>query len=215
MPSTDDDSGGKSVRQRIIEQAQIETHDARSTVIKTQLLAGGVPRDQLLSLQNAILQYYYALRPLREEDPVEGWWDDVQLSEAWTDGTRIEREVVGDLQTGPRIQTQETPNHVTGLETLHDLAGDTETVRRVSTGLCGRREETEERQRVLDVRILLDVSLVLDDAADRLGFAPDIEEFEEVDEVDDSDIEQFFESNLGQSASADSAAVADGGGVED
>jgi hypothetical protein len=193
MPSdTSGGAGPKTARQRIIEDAQLRCYEVRSEYQQASLLLSGqISRVEVYRLQQAVSDYYWALRPLRDEDPVRDWWDDVTLSEQWTyPVTKTEYEVRGSRAVPVEV-TEEIPYE--GLETLREHLDQTETVTKTKTGMRGRRTEKVTRQKVLDAGILVDVSGVLDDAADRLGFSPEVKSIDHTDEVDEDDLEELFE----------------------
>lgn len=168
-----EDSNRKSVRSQLIEEAMVNCHDARADVLKAQQLEGQVTREYRLRLQQAIIEYYYALRPLREESPIEDWWNDVTLSKQWIKDEREEKEVVGNIESGVVIEENTVTEYYDGLDHIERLKDQRETRKSVKTGMMGRRETVETVQKVLDAPVLLDISSTLDDAATKLGFAPE------------------------------------------
>jgi hypothetical protein len=192
--SNDGGSTGKTVRQKLIEEAQLRCHEARSEVQKAKLLAGEVPREVALRLQQSISDYYAALRPLREGDPVDGWWTDVTLSENWVKDVRTETEqvVTGDPLDREKVSVKQREKQIVeyyeGLDTLQKIDSMTEKKQVTKSGMRGRRKETVSRLKVLDPAILIDISFVLDDAANRLGFAPEVESEMPRDESDLEDL---------------------------
>jgi hypothetical protein len=192
--ASDRESGGgpKTARQRIIEEAQLQCYDARSEYQQAALLLSGqVSREHVLRLQQAVADYYWALRPLRDEDPVRDWWNDVVLSEQWTRSVTVTEPRVQGTTIVQAEETKEVPFE--GLETLRDHLDRTETVTTTKTGMRGRREETVTRKKVLDPEVLVDITGVLDDAADKLGFSPEVKSDDHVDEVSEDDLEDLFE----------------------
>jgi hypothetical protein len=187
-------SGGKTVRQELIENAMLRCHDARSKVQKVKYLANSVPRETSLKFQQAIADYYAALRPLRENDPVEDWWDDVTLSKQWVKDVHEETKpvVTGDYlgrePVSVRERTEKVVEFYEGLNTLERLDAMTETIENVKSGMRGVRTEKRTRLKVLSPSILIDISYVLDDAADKLGFSPEVESEMPRDETDLEDL---------------------------
>lgn len=187
-------SGGKTVRQRLIEEAQLRCHEARSNVMQAKLLTSKVPREAALRLQQALVDYYAALRPLRDEEIVADWWEDVTLSENWIKDVRVETEpvVTGDYigrePVSVKAKKKRVVEHYEGLDTLERLDSMTEEKTVEKTGMRGKRTETITRLKVLDPGILQDISYVLDDAADKLGFGPEVESEMPRDETDLEDL---------------------------
>jgi hypothetical protein len=192
--SDDSSSGGKTIRQRLIEEAQLRCHEARSNVLQAKLLANKVPRESALRFQQTLVDYYAALRPLRDEEIVADWWDDVTLSEHWIKDVRVETEpvVTGDYlgteQVSVQQQKERVVEHYEGLDTIEKLDSMTEEKTVSKKGMRGRRTETVSRLKVLDIEILKDISFTLDDAADKLGFGPEVESEMPRDETDLEDL---------------------------
>jgi len=195
-PESDSDgqSVGKTTRQKLIEEAQLRCHEARSELQKAKLLYGTVPREVALRLQQRIADYYYALRPLRNEDPVADWWDDGPLSKHWIKDVRIEKEPVvtgdylGQESVGVRQRKKKVIDRYQGLDHLEQLDSMTETKTVTKSGMRGTRKEKSTRQKALDAEILRDLSSTLDDAATKLGFGPEIETEMPTDETDLEDL---------------------------
>lgn len=172
---------GKTAIERVIEHHQLRTHEARSKVLQTQHLLARVPRQPRLRLQQEVLDYYHALKPLRDHPEVKDWWDEVELSEQWiadeTVSQEVVQDVVGDIETGVRV-TEHVEEDVeieyhTGLDTIPEKLTETETDTTVSHGLSGPSRSTQTQRKVLGADILIDVASVLDDATIKLGFGPD------------------------------------------
>ncbi len=193
-PESNGHSGGKTVRQDLIEETMFRCHEARSKVQKVKFLTNSVPREVALKFQQTISDYYAALRPLRDNDPVAGWWDDVTLSDSWIKDVRIEAKpvVTGDYLGRQPVSVQKDKERVVeryeGLNTLEKLGSMTETEENVKNGMRGVRTETVTRLKVLDPSILVDISFTLDDAADKLGFSPEVESEMPRDETDLEDL---------------------------
>ncbi|RDZ39432.1 hypothetical protein C5B91_20185 [Haloferax sp. Atlit-10N] len=167
------------MREKLIEDAQVEVHEARSKVTRVRLMYDHVPRAWRQELQEAIIAYYYALRPLRTEGIIEEWWGSVELSSEWT------REVVTDTETVVRETenggfAEETVDVTEvkpyrGLQILEELETATVSETVEKSDMRGTRYESVSRQLVLDAPVLIDIAGVLDDAATKLGFSPSIE----------------------------------------
>jgi len=172
----DDAKGPKSVRERLIEHAQLQTWEARSELQQAQMLQNGeAPRQKRMKLQQAISDYYHALRPLKDRPELkgnrdDGWWNTVELSDHWT---TVETKVTGDIQTGTQIAEEEVP--VTGLDSIRDLERSYEEHTTTRNGLRGRRTETVRRKTVLSGDVLVDIIGTLDEAAGKVGFQPEME----------------------------------------
>jgi hypothetical protein len=167
------------MRERLIEDAQVDVNEARSKVIRVRMLYNDVPRAWRQQLQEAILGYYYVLKPLRTEGIIKDWWQSVELSEHWTHEVvvdteeRLEEDEDGDLVEVERPVTEERPFR--GLAVLEDLETAVEQETTEKRDMRGVRRETTTRQLVLDAKVLMDIASTLDDAATKLGFAPSIE----------------------------------------
>lgn len=166
--SDDDDHTRTRMRRQIIEAAVTNQYRARAEAQRERLLQGEVSDERIASFQQAVLDLYWALRPLREADPVADWWDDVVLSKHWTEE---QATVEGDL-TGRGVSVSRDVVPKTGLDTL-------ETVERMSTTttesvdtFIGERVQAVPDQQFLPYEVLADVSGVLEDAAGKLGFNP-------------------------------------------
>lgn len=185
-----DESGGgtKTVLERLIDARQLEMHDAREDVLQAQFLRGQVPRQLSLRLQNTIVQLYYALRPLRNHELADDWWDTVVLSEQWIKEIEQRPRVSGDIDEPLSVEYEEVAVPYTGLDKLADLKDMVEEKTVVEGGMMGESERTVREQKVLDAPILLDISTVLDDATEKFDFGPDLPE--NLDE-DDVDLEQL------------------------
>ncbi|MCO8266645.1 hypothetical protein NKF06_08610 [Haloferax sp. AB510] len=182
-----DDLRSKTVRERIIEDAQVRCHQKRSEVQDARLRMSIVPRSLRGDFQNRVLEYYRALRPLRTEGIIKEWWSSVVLSPSWTAGREYIFEIDGqeievsqdeamtiyEKQGVAPVEVRDIPYR--GLERLDELEDATETVVETRSTMRGVREEQTTQQVVLDVRQLMDIASTLDDAATKLGFKPSIE----------------------------------------
>ncbi|AXR80700.1 hypothetical protein AArcMg_0678 [Natrarchaeobaculum sulfurireducens] len=109
-----------------------------------------------------MINYFYALRPLKDEGAVKNFWDSVVLWE--------ERKLAQSPQ-GPQVVTEE----VTGFDTLAEEAVKTRVITEERDGYLGTREIEREIPERLPPDILLRVSAQLDRAAGKLGFVPETE----------------------------------------
>ncbi len=158
MATESDDTPRTVARQKIIETAQLNCYEARSQCIRVKSQMGDVPREYLLAFQDAILDYYWALKPLADEPPVHGWWEEVELSDQWT--------VASDGGDGDET------GFVTGVDSIDGIEDDIETVRERKKTVRGLATFEHQQQRVLPFQVLKDISGVLDEATGRLGFIP-------------------------------------------
>ncbi|RLM32243.1 hypothetical protein, partial [Haloarcula sp. Atlit-120R] len=123
----------------------------------------------------------------RSEGIIKEWWSSVVLSPNWTaereyvfeiDGQTLEVSqdeamAIYEKQGVPPVEVRDIPYQ--GLERLDELEDATETVVETRSTMRGVREEQTTQQVVLDVRQLMDIAGVLDDAATKLGVKPSIE----------------------------------------
>lgn len=176
--AVDDDSNPlrRTLREKLIEEAQGRVHEARSDVDRSRILLDDVPRDVRMRLQAEILGYYRALRPLRSEGVVAKWWDEVVISEAWIETERVVEEPVvsGAIDSPISIRTERRRERIPyrGLDVLDRLDEMSEPYHHTVCDMRGERTESGERQKVLSAKVLVDASEVLDDASKRLGFSP-------------------------------------------
>lgn len=139
-------------RRELIENASIQCYLARSECLRLKSEYGEVPEEFRREFQNAIVDYYWALRPLREKPKLKDKWNRIQLAKGWTDG---DDEPVAGLDTIARL----------------DELVETDTIERHS--MRGTVRETVARQQVLPFRILKGISGTFDDVAAQLGFVPE------------------------------------------
>lgn len=162
--NTNSDGGGTvgASRARIIAHAQERCHQARTQYIEAENTIEGGEHALVAAaeLHNAVIEYFYALRPLKDEDPVEDFWDDVVL---WTEQIPVRTEAGG-------ISMEEQP--VTGFDQLAQEAIKHKTVQEERDGYLGKRVVTRDIPIRLPPDILLRISAKLDQAAGMLGFKP-------------------------------------------
>jgi len=155
-------------RARIIADAQQRVHDARSAFIESASTTGDAAENQLYAAEfhNAVIEYYFALRPLKEAPEVADMWDadNDDAPVLWTEEEH--HPVPGDPW---RTETIE----IRGLESLGDVAMETRTVESTTTGYRGKTETRETVPVRLPPRVLVNVSELLDDCAAKLGFVPE------------------------------------------
>lgn len=151
MSQTDEETPRTVARQKIIETAQLNCYEVRSQCIRFKSEFGTVPRGHLLAFQDAILDYYWALRPMREAPAVREWWKDVELSKEWKPD--------GD---GP----------ASGLDAVDEIDESEDTVQERRYTVRGWEVDEHTQQQVLSFKTLKDISGVLDEAASKLGFTP-------------------------------------------
>lgn len=182
-------------RKALIDRALQRVHDARTRCQGERLGYGDVDEALRADLQHAVLDLYWALRPLRGEDAIDEWWDDVELSEVWTE--RI-TDVKGNLYgRGVDIDMEEEPK--SGLESLQVLDGMTQSETRELETFRGKRTETVVKPTILPYQILKDIAGTLEDAAGKLGFNPTVEEQAPRTEIDDDlldEVKRWQQNNL-------------------
>lgn len=147
----DGGAGNGRSRRRLIEEAQQVCHYVRAQCQEERSYQGEVPEPYRIDFQNSIANYYWALRPMREESVVKEWWEKAELSEHWFDS--------------------ETGEPYTGLDTIAKANRLMETDQFQRQTMRGVETVTQSRPVVLPYVILEDISGVLDDAAAKLGFA--------------------------------------------
>lgn len=166
-------------RIRLINDCLLELYHVRAKCERAQALDGTVPTQHRLALHTAIRDTYLALRPLRDETTIDDWWQTVELSSywgEWIEATPDEDNAVpvAKTQDGKRIHARWQP--YTGLETLQQITDIVEETTRTTHVFGGTKTETVKQPNPLKYRILLDISTTLEDAADRLGFAPRVDQ---------------------------------------
>jgi len=138
-----DEEEVSSARQ-VIEAAQLRVAQLRRTYLESA--AHGVENDPSLraDFHAAVMEYYLALRPYRDEGAVESKWDDAIL---WTedDGSKVR-----------------------GFDSLGDWINRRKVVG-VDSSSRGQNAESDSRPDHLPPQRLIRVSSALDDIAKRLG----------------------------------------------
>lgn len=182
MQAQQETTDNSSTRREIIKTAQLQCYQARSACLRARNELGAVPEEYRRELQNAILDYYWALRPLRTASTIQNWWENAELSEYLT-YTRNQPqppiEVRGSIDEPIQLVQHDQPQtpeeeHLTGLDKIPTLTSGTTSRTRTVNTMRGSETRTETvPKRPLAFEILADLSGVLDDAADRLGFGPE------------------------------------------
>jgi len=157
--TTDDSTQTTTVarsRERIISHAQERCHAAAVRYIEAANSLDDDARSDVAAaeLHNSTIEYYRALRPLSDEDAVSDFWADVEL---W-DPDAEEKEAV------------------TGFDTLGDWAVQMRTTTQTKRGYTGSKKVTRKEPVRLPPSVLLDVAEKLDEAAVKLGFAPETDD---------------------------------------
>lgn len=164
-------SGRDSTFRKIIENAKANSFQARVNCSAAQSDAGGVPRELRLEYQQALINYYWALRPLKENGEVSEWWDGVEPSEQWTREVETESDEAGSASdraaTIQKSRTVQQP--VTGLDAIKDLNKNVRVVEETKHTMRGRIVDRERIVQALPFEILEDIEATLDDASNRLG----------------------------------------------
>lgn len=175
---TDEDSDGRGrERARLINDCLTELFDVRAKCERARTLNAEVPTQHRIALYSAIRDTYLALRPLREEDAIKSWWESVTLSPRWGEW----HEVEPDHEDAVPFATDENDDPVygvwlpySGLGTLDDLRDPVREEEIAVHVFGGVKRERRTEPDPLPYDILLDISSTLEDAAQRLGFAPAI-----------------------------------------
>jgi len=141
---------GASAPKQIIEQVMLRVHRLRQQYILAA--QQNQERDPELhqNLHAAVISYYFALRPYRREDVISKKWDDAKL---WK---------------------QSNGEWVRGFDALSGWVAHKTTAERESSK-HGVGSETVETTQQLEPQILLRVSSALDDLANDLGIAVDVD----------------------------------------
>ncbi|WP_224332884.1 hypothetical protein [Haloprofundus halobius] len=178
MPN-EDGMPRKTTREKLIEAAQIRVHEERVICLRANLRFNTVPRSKREDFQTALLDYYHALRPLRKEGIVNNFWENEVLSKKLTQPTEVEQQnVKAQIDGGkPTISTEtvSVDKPIEGLDWLEELEDETETNIEEQRTMRGTLPpKRTERPLVLPADVLIDIAGVLDDAAARLGFSPEV-----------------------------------------
>lgn len=193
--SEHDQSPTARTRKRLIDLALQRVHQARTRCQGERLGYGEVDEALRADFQHAILDLYWALRPLRREDAIDEWWEEVELSDGWTERVTA---VDGDLHgQGVDVGVEERPKQ--GLETLRYLDDMTHSQTREVETFRGKQAETVVTPTILPYEILKDIAGTLEDAAGKLGFNPAVEKHSPRTEIDDELMErvkQWQQNNL-------------------
>jgi len=197
----------KSTAEQLIERAQERCHQAREEFLQSRYFNNGVERATLLQFHFATMAYYEELRPLRDKNNVNGWWENVELYQQPAgkqlvdpDGNALEivdhdsngRPVAvaypdGSDQFDPRAvgaEWQRVYESVTGLDTLQTLFHQQSVAETDVSNSFGNAVETQQQYDPLSGDQLLGISRALDDAAEKLDFGPDVDDGFDVYGVD-------------------------------
>lgn len=194
MSSTEDEQISRkgAIATRIITRAQQRNHQARAEYLEARQISEDVPWPIHHELQAAVMELYQALRPLREHNAVEEFWNSVEICDihsGWDPVVKNGRVVDYD----PVFET------LTGFESLEELtAKRTSQTITISDSFGEREVETADRD-LVDEQVLLKASQALDDAANKLGFGPDIDESTPRTKIDDElmeKVEKWRQENL-------------------
>lgn len=193
MRAEDDEITRKgAVATRLITRAQQRNHRARADYLEARQLSDDAPWQIQHELQAAVMEFYQALRPLREHKAVEDFWEEVEICEIQTGWDPVVKDgVVVDYN--PEIKT------ITGFESLEELTAQRTSQEETISDSFGTRTVTVRDRDLVDGEILLGASQKLDDAANKLGFGPDIDESTPRTEIDDElmeNVEKWRKANL-------------------
>lgn len=202
MAQSDEHAGNRKshVPTRLVTAAQEKCHRARQQYLQSRYLDKSLSRATTLNFHLAVLEYFEELRPLREKAAVEDHWNDAVLVQRRV-GTRlvdpegrplepVERNDDGSIKSvvyADENTADQTPmpvqsvaarwepeiEEITGLDSLPQLANRTTTQEREVSNSFGETTIREESVKPLDGDVLLQISRALDDAAEKLGFAPE------------------------------------------
>jgi hypothetical protein len=223
MAQTDDEYVGNRkshVPTRLVTAAQEKCHRARQQYLQSRYLDKSLSRATTLNFHLAVLEYYEELRPLREKSAVEDFWTDAVLFQRRV-GTRLVDSEGRPLEPAERhddgsivsvVYADEDPDEqapmpvqsigarwepeieeVTGLDSLPQLANRTTTQEKEVSNSFGETSVQEETIEPLDGDVLLQISRTLDDAAEKLGFAPEAPDSKPRTELTDDLLEEVRE----------------------
>lgn len=133
-------------RGQLAEQAQLACFEERQRCLHSKQQHGEIPFAERLGFQEAIVYYYWALMPMRDEASVANFWEEAELSE------HLEE---------------------TGLDAIKHLTGRVEMRQVQKDTVRGSWTEEQPVPAVLPFPVLLDISESLDEAASKLGFTPE------------------------------------------
>lgn len=158
----------RSTATRLINRAQERCHVARSRFLEAwQLGHDEIPWPVHHEFQSAVLEYYEALRRMRDNPQVSEFWTDAELAEQL-----VGRKPVVDDHTG-KVVIEPQYESITGLDNIYQVVSPGGAIEREVNDVFGRRTVVESTNRFADGETLLHISHVLDDAAAMLGFEPD------------------------------------------
>lgn len=181
-----------AIATRIITQAQQRNHRARSNYLEARQMSDDVPWQIHHELQAAVMEFYQGLRPLREHNAVEDFWKEVEICEIQTGWDPV-------VKNGKIVDYNAEIDTITGFESLEELtARRTSEEKTVSDSFGTRTVQTSDRD-LVDGHVLLGASQKLDDAANKLGFGPDIDESTPRTEIDEElmeKVEKWRQENL-------------------
>jgi hypothetical protein len=174
-----DPDGGQSLgrdRARLINERLIEMFNVRAKCERARSLEGELSTEHHLAFHNSIRDVFHALRPLRDEDAVQSFWEEETLSPRWGDwqeATKDDPEAVpiDSTEDGDPIFAVWQPYE--GLDRLDDLRNVVQNRDVTKNVFGGQSQETVKRPNPLPYDVLLDISMTLEDAAAQLGFAPE------------------------------------------
>lgn len=181
-----------SVATRIITQAQQRNHRARSDFLEARQLSGDVPWRIHHELQAAVMEFYQALRPLREHKAVEEFWEEVELCTIQTGWDPV-------IKNGAIVDYEPVTETITGFESLEELTAQRTSQEKTISDSFGERTVQVRDRDLVDGEVLLGASQKLDDAANKLGFGPDVDESTPRTVIDDElmeDVDQWYQENL-------------------
>lgn len=201
MSSTDEDlqqSRKSHIATRMVTKAQEECHEARQQYIESRYTNDdSIKRMAELRFHLSVIRYYHELRTLRNNAAVEEFWEEAVLyrkyiSEQLVDneGNQVKVAATNDNDQISHVYYPDDDDpevipvinldlsweplyqEITGLDTIEDLTLQQDQSTRTVSNAFGETIITEPTQEPLDGEILLSISKTLDEAAEKLGFAP-------------------------------------------
>lgn len=183
-------------RARLINERLMQLFNVRSKCERARSLDGEVPTEHQIGLHNAIRDVYLAIRPLRDENAISEWWESVKLSRRWGEWQPAKSDhedsvPIGQNEDGEMLYGVWQPYQgLDALDQLRDVVRHREERIRIFGGF---KTKTTSEPHPLPYDVLLDISMTLEDACERLGFVPEVRESTPRTEITDEVIEEVKE----------------------
>lgn len=152
--SIDEDRGQESTaHSQLIAHARTRCHQARAQYVQSANTLDEGAHDDVAAaeLHNAVIDYWFTLRPLRDEPVIKDFWKDVEL---WD-------------------RNGET---VTGFDALEERVVQYDIVHEQQGGYLGSETVKKRIPVRMPPQVLIHISVKLDEAAVKLGFKPDTDD---------------------------------------